>query len=51
MMTLTWNYPNQLGYPAKATGGEFAGKAFSEAGYGLLQRVGLNFWKRWRTWE
>ena len=24
MMTLTWNYPNQLGYPAKATGGEFA---------------------------
>ena len=32
MMTLTWNYPNQLGYPAKATGGEFAGKAFSEAG-------------------
>ena len=34
MMTLTWNYQNQLGYPAKATGGEFAGKAFSEAGYG-----------------
>ena len=28
MMTLTWNYPNQLGYPAKATGGEFAGKVF-----------------------
>ena len=35
MMTLTWNYPNQIGYPAKATGGEFAGKVFSEAGYGL----------------
>ena len=38
MMTLTWNYPNQLGYPAKATGGEFAGKVFSEAGYGLTAR-------------
>ena len=38
MMTLTWNYPNQLGYPAKATGGEFAGNAFSEAGYGLTAR-------------
>lgn len=42
MMTLTWNYPNQLGYPAKATGGEFAGKAFSEAGYGLTAR-GIEF--------
>ena len=27
-----------LGYPAKATGGEFAGKVFSEAGYGLTAR-------------
>ena len=42
MMTLTWNYPNQLGYPAKATGGEFAGKAFSEAGYGLTAH-GIEF--------
>ena len=42
MMTLTWNYPNQLGYPAKATGGEFAGKVFSEAGYGLTAR-GIEF--------
>ena len=41
-MTLTWNYPNQLGYPAKATGGEFAGKVFSEAGYGLTAR-GIEF--------
>lgn len=42
MMTLTWNYPNQLGYPAKATGGEFAGKAFTEAEYGLTER-GIEF--------
>ena len=42
MMTLTWNYPNQLGYPAKAIGGEFAGKVFSESGYGLTAR-GIEF--------
>lgn len=42
MMTLTWNYPNQLGYPAKATGGEFAGKVFTEAEYGLTER-GIEF--------
>lgn len=42
MMTLTWNYPNKLGYPAKAMEGEFAGKVFAEENCGLTE-LGIEF--------
>ena len=42
MMTLTWNFPNELAYPANVTSGEYKGKRFDDDGYGLTE-TGIEF--------
>jgi membrane dipeptidase len=44
MMTLTWNFPNELGYPVKVTEGELKGKLYNESQYGLTA-TGISFVK------
>lgn len=44
MMTLTWNFPNELGYPAKVTEGKWKGRLFDTGEYGLTE-TGIRFVK------
>ncbi len=42
MMTLTWNFPNELGYPTKVTEGPLKGTRYDEDRYGLTE-IGIQF--------
>ena len=44
MMTLTWNFPNELGFPAKVTEGNLKGTLFDGDEYGLTE-TGIAFVK------
>lgn len=44
MMTLTWNFPNELGFPAKVTEGPHLGTDFNTEEYGLTE-TGIAFVK------
>ncbi|MDO4170767.1 MAG: dipeptidase [Lachnospiraceae bacterium] len=44
MMTLTWNFPNELGYPANVTEGIYVGTDFNTQEYGLT-KTGIAFVK------
>lgn len=44
MMTLTWNFPNELGYPANVTEGVYVGTDFNTKRYGLT-KTGIAFVK------
>lgn len=44
MMTLTWNFPNELGFPAKVTEGNLKGTLYEGEEFGLTEK-GIEFVK------